>query len=630
MRSLSFVLTLMLLASSAFAQSPHGKQLKIDCSSCHVPTSWKIDPSKMKFDHNTQTSFKLTGQHSALACMSCHKSLVFSQASPTCSSCHRDVHQGSLGSNCASCHNTKSWLIVNIQQIHQDTRFPLVGAHQNVDCQSCHSGYSRLYFPPVSVQCISCHSQQYYSTTAPNHVQAGFSTKCQSCHNVIDVSWGPTHFNHDFFPLVAGHAIQNCFACHKQGTMNFGGLSTNCYSCHKSDYMKVSFPNHVSNNFSTNCKTCHTINGWAPAAFDHSTTGFPLTGAHASLQCASCHTNQTAKLSTNCYSCHVNDFNNTTNPSHTKLGFPTNCAQCHNTTNWTDATFNHNTTGFPLTGAHVTVQCAQCHTNGYTTPPPTDCYSCHTKDFNNTTDPNHVAQGFPHNCAQCHNTTSWDDATFDHSTTGFPLTGAHTSLQCAQCHTNGYTTPPPTDCYSCHTKDYNNTTDPNHAKQGFPTTCAQCHNTTSWDDATFDHSTTGFPLTGAHTSLQCAQCHTNGYTTPPPTDCYSCHTNDYNNTNDPNHLQMGYPHNCAQCHNTTSWDNSTFDHTQFPITSGNHAAPPLTCSQCHTSPSNFAVFSCTTSGCHTQAETDPHHTDVNGYVYSPTSCYSCHPTGKGD
>ncbi len=630
MRRLSLVLIMTLAASSALAQSPHGSQLKIDCSSCHVPTSWKIDLSKMTFNHNTETSFKLTGQHASLQCVDCHKSLVFSNAKPSCNSCHRDVHQGSLGPNCASCHNTKSWLIVNVALIHERSRFPLVGAHQNVDCASCHSGYSRLYFPPITVACITCHSTQYYATTSPNHVQAGFSTQCQDCHNVVDVSWGPTNFNHDFFPLVAGHAISNCFACHRQGTTNFGGLSTSCYSCHKADYMNVSFPNHVAGNFSTNCQTCHTINGWAQASFDHSTTGFPLTGAHVSLQCASCHKNGVEKLSTNCYSCHSNDFASTTDPSHTKLGFPTNCAQCHNTTDWTNATFDHNTTGFPLTGAHASVQCAQCHTNGYQTPPPTNCYSCHSKDFNNTTDPNHVQQGFPTNCAQCHNTTDWTNVTFDHNTTGFPLTGAHATVACAQCHTNGYQTPPPTDCYSCHSTDYNNTTDPNHAQLGFPHNCAQCHSTTNWDNATFDHSTTGFPLTGAHTTVACAQCHTNGYTTPPPTDCYSCHTKDYNSTTDPNHIQMGYPTDCTQCHTTSSWDNANFDHTAFPITSGNHASPPLTCSQCHTTSSNFAIFSCTTSGCHTQSETDPHHTGVSGYVYSPTSCYSCHPTGKGD
>lgn len=632
MRSLSFILVLTLAASSAFAQSsPHGNQLKIDCASCHVPTSWKIDRSKMTFDHNTETSFKLTGQHSSLACVDCHKSLVFSETKPTCNSCHRDVHQGSLGPNCASCHTTKSWLIVDVNGIHQRTRFPLVGAHQNLDCSSCHSGYSRMYFPPISVTCITCHSKDYYATTAPNHVQAGFSTQCQSCHNVVDISWGPTNFNHTFFPLIGGHAIANCFACHKQGNNNFTGLSTDCYSCHKTDYLSVSFPNHVTSGFSTSCNTCHTLNGWAQATFDHATTGFALTGAHAAVQCQTCHTSPTAKLTTDCYSCHTVDFTNTTDPNHVQQGFSHTCTQCHNTTSWGDATFDHTSAGFPLTGEHASLQCQQCHTNGYSTAPSTDCYSCHSGDYTNATAPvNHAAAGLPQTCQNCHTIASpFTTTTFVHPASPFQLTGAHLSVSCQSCHT-GSVTNTPTDCYSCHKTDYANTTDPPHATQGFPTTCNQCHSTTSWDDATFDHSTTGFPLTGAHTTVQCAKCHTNGYTTPPPTDCYSCHVTDYNNTTDPNHVQMGYPTDCAQCHTTSGWGSATFNHTQFPITSGNHAAPPLTCTQCHTTSSNFAIFSCTTSGCHSQAETDPHHTGVNGYVYSSTSCYTCHPTGRGD
>ncbi|OYV84770.1 MAG: hypothetical protein B7Z63_06435, partial [Ignavibacteriae bacterium 37-53-5] len=210
MRGLSLFLIITLAASIGLAQSPHGPGLKIDCASCHVPTSWKIVRSKMKFDHDTETSFKLNGQHASLSCASGHKSLVFSDAKTSCNSCHRDVHQGSLGPDCARCHTSNSWLVVNIQDIHQSTRFPLVGAHQNVDCSSCYSGYSRLYFPPVNVACVTCHSRDYYSATEPNHVQAGFSTQCQGCHNVIDVSWGPANFNHDIFPLVGGHAIQNC------------------------------------------------------------------------------------------------------------------------------------------------------------------------------------------------------------------------------------------------------------------------------------------------------------------------------------------------------------------------------------------------------------------------------------
>jgi hypothetical protein len=39
------------------------------------------------------------------------------------------------------------------------------------------------------------------------------------------------------------------------------------------------------------------------------------------------------------------------------------------------------------------------------------------------------------------------------------------------------------------------------------------------------------------------------------------------------------------------------------------------------------VFTCISCHDHSQGNTDPRHTGVSGYVYSATSCYSCHPTG---
>jgi predicted enzyme related to lactoylglutathione lyase len=81
-------------------------------------------------------------------------------------------------------------------------------------------------------------------------------------------------------------------------------------------------------------------------------------------QCAQCHTNNNYKLtSAACITCHLNDYNGTTNPNHKTAGLPQDCTLCHNTTNFTSATFNHATTGFALTGAHTPLQCAQCHTN---------------------------------------------------------------------------------------------------------------------------------------------------------------------------------------------------------------------------------------------------------------------------
>ena len=85
-----------------------------------------------------------------------------------------------------------------------------------------------------------------------------------------------------------------------------------------------------------------------------------------------------------------------------KNSSPTSCATCHTTSGWSPATFDHAKTGFPLTGAHATVACAQCHVNNNYSSLPTDCYGCHKADFNGTNNPAHVAAGFPTNCAICH------------------------------------------------------------------------------------------------------------------------------------------------------------------------------------------------------------------------------------
>jgi hypothetical protein len=612
MRFLSFVIFLVIGSICIFPQSPHGKNLKIDCSYCHESTQWKIIPKNIKFNHNKETSFKLTGQHIEVDCRSCHKSLIFSEVKSECISCHKDVHQNTLGPDCERCHTTNTWIVSNIIQVHQNSRFPLVGVHLNVDCRSCHSSYDNLLFPPQSISCFSCHSKQYYATTSPNHAQSNFSTNCDDCHSMTSFTWGNTNFDHSFFPLVGGHNLTNCFSCHKQNA-GFKGLTTDCYLCHNQQFLQAKNPDHVQAKFSTACQECHNIYSFTQATFNHSTTGFPLTGAHASTTCQSCHTNGYTNTSSDCYSCHSNDFAGTTDPNHVTQGFSHDCSQCHSTTNWGDANFDHSTTGFPLVGAHASTTCQSCHAAGYATPPPPACYSCHQSKYQGTTNPNHTAAGLPQTCQDCHNTTAWTPSTFNHTNTGFTLTGAHVSLDCSFCH-KGTVTGLTTDCYSCHSNDYAGTTDPNHVAQGFPHDCSQCHSTTNWSGATFDHSTTGFPLTGAHASISCQSCHISGYTNPPSTNCYNCHTTDYNNTNNPPHQSAGYPTDCAQCHTTTAWSPSTFDHTQyFPLT-GSHN---VSCKSCHQTISNFAIHSCNAT-CHKNA----HHQNED--------CYSCHKTGSGD
>ena len=146
MRRLTFLILLFVsIIPAVNAQSPHGKKLKYDCSDCHQSDNWKVLLKKPKFDHS-QTEFALLNQHKTVNCTSCHKSLVFSEIKDkqNCFSCHKDVHQNTVGSNCISCHSTKSWLLTNIAQIHDENRFPLLGVHQNADCIQCHKQFDKL------------------------------------------------------------------------------------------------------------------------------------------------------------------------------------------------------------------------------------------------------------------------------------------------------------------------------------------------------------------------------------------------------------------------------------------------------------------------------------------------------
>jgi len=617
---LLFILVLPATAAAqshtSVTQNPHGP-LNIPCQNCHTLSAWRPIRSLPEFDHN-RTRFPLRGMHQSVGCTDCHTKPVFTNVGHRCADCHADIHKGHFGASCDHCHNVKGWQ-VSVQQINEhQNRFPLLGAHALLDCASCHKSAAVGQFRGLPTQCYACHAADFQQAQ-PNHVSAGFPTGCEQCHGMNN--WLGAKFDHlkmTGFALQGAHALLDCSACHIGG--RFQGTPAACVGCHLPDYQGATNPNHVALAFPQTCQTCHSTTAWQPATFDHSAVGFPLTGAHQTLQCASCHTNGNFNLtSTACISCHLKDYQGTTDPNHAQIGFSQVCQGCHTTVSWAGATFNHATTGFALTGAHAALPCSQCHVNGNYNLTTAACSSCHMKDFQATTNPNHVQGGFPTTCDSCHSTVTWAGATFDHSSTGFPLTGAHVALQCTQCHINGNYNITDTSCSSCHTKDFNSTTNPNHVIAGFPLQCQLCHTTTAWTPSSFNHNNTVFPLTGFHTTVACASCHVNNNYTTVPTDCYSCHKSDYLATTNPNHTAANFPTTCATCHSTTSWLGATFNHTYFPL---NHGGANSVCSTCHTNSSNYAVFTCT--NCHTQAQTDARHQGIRGYVYNSTNCYQCH------
>ncbi len=542
--------------------------------------------------------------------------LKFATNKTDCISCHTDIHQGTVGKDCAKCHTPKSWMVEDINGLHQKSRFPLVGNHLIADCQQCHPRYTDLYFEPLNIDCYACHANDYNSTTNPNHQSAGFAIDdCQNCHDLTSSSWATVNVVHDFFPLVGGHAISDCFQCHNQGE-GFTGLSTQCISCHQDDYNSTTDPNHVAGNYPTDCTQCHTIMGWEPANFNHNSTLFPLTGKHITVDCQECHSAGYTGTPIDCYSCHRQDFETAEDPNHVAGNYSTNCTDCHNTNGWDDLeNFNHNLTPFPLTGAHITTDCISCHEQGYNNTP-LQCFGCHADDFNNAQDPNHVTSNFPTECAVCHNTIAWEPAAFDHALTSFPLTGAHISVNCQDCHVSGYTGTP-TDCYSCHQQDFENVQDPNHVLGGYSTTCTDCHTTIGWDDlSNFNHNVTQFQLTGAHITTNCIECHQQGYNNT-PNECIGCHQDDFNNTTDPNHQVSGFPTTCENCHTTSAWTPATFDHNFYPISSQHNN---VTCNECHSQPN----YQPQCLSCHLQDFNEGHNPG------DPTDCWACHSTNNWD
>ena len=371
-----------------------------------------------------------------------------------------------------------------------------------------------------------------------------FPADCSLCH----VSTGWREIKQDFafdheketgVALPGAHARAECLRCHNDRGPVAMFAQMGCVGCHQDVHR---------GKLGKGCEDCHGQENWSPKeqVARHARTRFPLVGAHAATTCWRCHPGAQVgnyyRADTRCESCHQESLARATSPDHQMEGWTHDCQQCHVPTTWAGAGFNHS--WFPLTGAHASQPCIQCHVGGVYHGTPSACVGCHQADYNGTTNPNHAAAGFPVTCQTCHNTTTWGGAGFIHS--WFPLTGAHATTPCAQCHVGGVYQGTPTACVGCHQADYSGTTNPNHAAAGFPVTCQTCHSTTSWAGATFNHS---FPITsGPHAGHPCSACHAN------PSDfhvfsCTTCHQQAQTNS----HHQgvNGYSYNsqaCLSCH----------------------------------------------------------------------------------
>ncbi|MBI5823785.1 MAG: NapC/NirT family cytochrome c [Chloroflexi bacterium] len=591
-------------------------EIEGDCKSCHV-APWETETMDDRCSTcHTEIAAELEDAASV------HGGMMQEDPNANCRDCHPEHHGAS-----ALLTVFKGWMFPHELMAYSLKGHQFKAENEPFVCADCH-GEDVTTFD--SVTCTKCHVQEDMTFMVDHMVT--FGETCLDCHDGID-RFGDD-FNHDEFPfkLNGKHAAVTCQQCHLNShtPADLRATSQDCFSCHQGDDLH-------NGKLGTDCASCHSADGWKPSSFDHNQSDFRLDGSHIHVECEMCHANREYKgTPKDCYSCHEQDDEHLG-----QLG--TDCAACHVTSDWKNITFNHDTAAFKLTGLHNQVKCTSCHVNGVFKGTPMDCYSCHAKvDAHNGQ--------FGRNCSQCHTTSGWQNVSFDHNGTGFPLTGLHVDVACKNCHVDGVFKNTPKNCHACHAGD--------DAHNGeFGQDCATCHNPSGWKNVSFDHGKTAFPLVASHTSVACASCHVGGVYKGTPTDCYSCHA-----AKDKHNGQFGT--DCGLCHKPTKWDDVVFDHsvTSFPLTGthtnvacaschvgGVYKGTPKDCYSCHAADDDHnGQFGTNCGSCHKPTRwrdvffdhsvtsfplTDSHTTvaclacHVNGnFQGTPTDCYSCHAT----
>lgn len=326
-------------------RDPHDGRLGASCTECHSTNGWRaVDESR--FSHE-RTRYPLRGKHVSLECVSCHPSGRRSsrvRAFEACTDCHSDSHLGQFdqreptGGACESCHVVEGFSPSTYTlDLHQQTPYPLAGAHLAVPCVECHAavaaadlakrvplrrlasedaGVEVIQFRFDSTRCASCHQDSHAGDVDRYVSQSG----CEGCHAVE--SWRQVAFDHNQteFKLQGKHSVVECDKCHEKidlGTaserIRMKGASSTCSACHGDPHLaQFDRPDGVAD-----CSSCHGVEDWRTLSFDHNRDSrYPLEGAHARVLCQSCHLTEFAggqelvrykPLPTTCEACHSSE-----------------------------------------------------------------------------------------------------------------------------------------------------------------------------------------------------------------------------------------------------------------------------------------------------------------------------------
>lgn len=160
----------------------HNKQFQDrsgGCTGCHQVASF----GKLKFDHQKDSKYPLTGKHLKVDCDKCHfvptdaKEKVegrlvvrYRPLEQKCSSCHDDPHAGQFAqkgapADCERCHTTEDFKkVTKFKHEPPFTDFLLDGQHAKQKCEACHQKVKvtptvqAVRYKPLPQKCEGCHS----------------------------------------------------------------------------------------------------------------------------------------------------------------------------------------------------------------------------------------------------------------------------------------------------------------------------------------------------------------------------------------------------------------------------------------------------------------------------------------
>lgn len=343
-----------------------------------------------------------------------------------------------------------------------------------------------------------------------------------------------------------------------------------------------------------------------------------LTASHKKYEpkCESCHLDfdrsSQNNLCTNCHKEISKDINS-------KVGLhglnntvaKAQCKDCHtdhkgrefNIVGLDRETFNHNETDFKLKGKHNSLLCINCHQPNREKQAflieKFQCIDCHQEESPHR---DQVAD----KCDNCHENSTWNKISFDHSETDFLLKHAHRKTACRNCHIDEKYLELGKLCSNCHAIN-------DIHQQRFGNKCEDCHNEKKWEETSFNHNDdTEFKLFSAHIKTPCESCHQEkniNQSSQPPKTCIDCHRKD-----DIHNQNLG--EECESCHKADRWSTIRFDHntdTDF-ILEGNHEK--TSCNSCHNIAEKNEVEGRECIDCHRL--TDPHQNTLGDH------CEQCH------